>query len=264
MKQTELNLYRIIRQTVGLVGVACVVSMLSTPVMGASATGCEDLPQNDNNEFINQEIALCSVHAYNIGSGKNPSSAAGRQVMDEVVALKTTVITQQMKKQYDYLEATMKRFKTQLEKAILTAQMEAAGAAPSNSGGSSSANSGDRNIYIAGTDNCNNKSSRMEVYQCLRQNYNVIYNMSSGGQTISLDIRRQLANDYTVSLGNIKSISGVNPFHKEDMQKTCSEFQSISGRDTVTACLNGLNADIRNATDALNQPARTGNQQGWQ
>lgn len=95
--------------------------------------GCD----NEANDRIAPELALCSVHAYNIGQAQNPSGA-DKQLMKDVVALKTTVIAQQMNKQYEYMDSMIRRFKTQLEKAILTTKLQSAGAAPSSGDGGAS------------------------------------------------------------------------------------------------------------------------------
>ena len=68
-------------------------------VYAASDNGCSD----EDNNFITPELALCSTHAYNIGWVTNPDNEANKQVMRDVVALKSTVMMQQMYKQYQYL-----------------------------------------------------------------------------------------------------------------------------------------------------------------
>lgn len=98
-----------------------VVVTASRPSSGGD--GCD----NDANDRIAPELALCSAHAYNIGLSENPSGA-DKQLMKEIIALKTTVIAQQMNKQYEYMDSMIRRFKTQLEKAVLTTKMQAAGA----------------------------------------------------------------------------------------------------------------------------------------
>ena len=102
----------------------------------AATNGCE----NEKNDAITAELALCSVHAYNIGYESNPEDAAAKQAMKEVIALKSTVIMQQMYDQYEYMDAILKRFRVQLEKAVLLAKLQQAaggnGTAASSSGGS--------------------------------------------------------------------------------------------------------------------------------
>ena len=75
----------------------CVLVM---PVWAAASNGCE----NPNNDYIVPSLALCSTHVYNIGQTENPTYET-RSIMQDVIALKTTVIAQQMYKQYEYLEA---------------------------------------------------------------------------------------------------------------------------------------------------------------
>ena len=101
--------------------VAAICGILVAGPVRAAGDGCED----EKNDRITPELALCSVHAYNIGSSSNPTGA-DKQLMKEIIALKTTVITQQMNKQYEYMEAMIRRFKTQLEKAVLTTKLQAA------------------------------------------------------------------------------------------------------------------------------------------
>jgi hypothetical protein len=160
MKKTRNLFSSVFNNSKLLLTAFCVVCLSVGSSFAASRDGCED---TDKNPFINQRLALCSTHAYNIGATSNPKSYAERESMNEVVGLKTTIMTQQMKKQYDYLETTIKRFKTQLEKAILVSQMEAAGASSENSGASG------KSKTVLGED-CTGKNRTDTVY-CLRQNY---------------------------------------------------------------------------------------------
>lgn len=135
----------------------------------AASNGCE----NENNNLINPVLALCSTHSYNAATqtnvGKNFSSDTDRQNQRDIIALKTTVITQQMKQQYDYLNATIRRLKTQLQKAVLTTSLEAAGAS-SDKSGSSSYNSNNRNIILAGAQDCTAQTSVATATDCLQSN----------------------------------------------------------------------------------------------
>ena len=90
-----------------------VIALLATHgAFAATGNGCD----NDKNDRINPEIALCSTHVYNVGFSQNQSSESNKQLMRDTVALKTTVMTQQMYRQYEYLDATLRRFKTQWKK----------------------------------------------------------------------------------------------------------------------------------------------------
>lgn len=235
----------------------------------ANATTCD---------YILPQYAMCTTHVYNIGKTENSSVAADKQEMKDVIALKTTIMTQQMKAQYDYLDATMRRLKTQLEKAILTTKLQAAGAGTTSGGTASGAygDTGDKNIYLAGTQNCNNMNTTAEVFTCLRSNYNLIYNMSNGGTNITTELRKQLANDVGVVVSNAGGagltpnnvatsnknsndsnatkpvLSGLPEVTVDNQRVDCSVVRQIQGRNVFQKCLSQLNIEIRNATSNLN------------
>ena len=170
----------------------CVLVM---PVWAAASNGCD----NYEYEYINPEVALCTVHAYNIGSEVNPDYSR-RSEMQEVIALKTTIITQQMYKQYEYLEAMIRRLKTQLEKATLTAALQAAGAKSSGDGTESDANwkDKDRDIFMeSGITNCKTKLGKEERFNCYRSNIDAIHNQSSYGNDPTPEMKKQLVHEMT-------------------------------------------------------------------
>lgn len=230
----------------------------------ANATTCD---------YVLPQYAMCTTHVYNIGKTENPSVAADKQEMKDVIALKTTIMTQQMKAQYDYLDATMRRLKTQLEKAILTTKLQAAGAATTSDGGTyTSGNTGDKNIYLAGTNNCGNMDTTTGVFTCLRRNYDTIYNSSNGGTNITTELRKQLANDVGVVVSNSSISTGLTantkstpesglPYVKVDDQiANCSVVKEVQGRKVFQECLSRLNIQIRLASDNLNSRQQQQNQ----
>lgn len=255
MKRNAKNIFDGIKS---FLGVTAVVTAFVMPAFAAS-DGCD----KEDNDRIVAELALCSTHVYNIGDVSNPTNESDKQLMRDVVALKSTVMTQQMKKQYDYLDATIRRFKTQLEKAVLTTKLQAAGADSSDGGSSSGGRgmgniNGDQNNYLAGTQNCNNMSTTAEVFTCLRSNYNLIYNMSNGGANINAELRKQLANDAKVVNDNArggglteKSDENVMIITSGGKQVDCTNAQSINSRTIFQECLNKLNIQIRTATSNL-------------
>jgi len=154
--------------------------------------GCE----NDDNDAIVAELALCSTHAYNIGETENPTGA-DKELMRDVIAMKTTLITQQMYRQYEQMESMLRRLKTQLEKAVLTTGLEAKGASSSGSSSSSSSfKSDDRNIHMAGVKNCLNYYQDSEILKCYEDNLNMIVNMSGNGDNVSSELKKQLVQDF--------------------------------------------------------------------
>lgn len=231
----------------------------------ANATTCD---------YILPQYAMCTTHVYNIGKTENSSVAADKQEMKDVIALKTTIMTQQMKAQYDYLDATMRRLKTQLEKAILTTKLQAAGAATMSGGAASGAygDTGDKNIYLAGTNNCGNMDTTTGVFTCLRRNYDTIYNSSNGGTNITTELRKQLANDISVVVSNSSISTGLKantkftpesglPYVKVDDQiANCSVVKEVQGRKVFQECLSRLNIQIRLASDNLNSRQQQQNQ----
>lgn len=178
-----------------------------------------------------------------------------------------------MKAQYDYLDATMRRLKTQLEKAILTTKLQAAGAGTTSDGGTyTSGNTGDKNIYLAGTNNCGNMDTTTGVFTCLRRNYDTIYNSSNGGTNITTELRKQLANDISVVVSNSSISTGLTantkstpesglPYVKVDDQiANCSVVKEVQGRKVFQECLSRLNIQIRLASDNLNARQQQQNQ----
>lgn len=221
--------------------------MFTLPAYSATDNGCGD----DNNDRITPELALCSTHVYNIGLVSNPTNDSDKQLMRDVVALKTTIMTQQLKKQYDFLEATISRFKTQLQKAVLTAQLEAAGA-PSSSSSSSSASS-DRNVVLIGAENCLLKSSTSDGLSCIQNNIRIVLQAVSAGNIG--EAYRQLQKD--LEFARAYSISGVlydannNKYTKPE---ACTNLSAQ--RDAVNNCAYALNIAVMQAIEDQQNKSR--------
>ncbi len=229
--------------------------MFALPAYSATDNGCGD----DNNDRITPELALCSTHVYNIGLVSNPTNDSDKQLMRDVVALKTTIMTQQLKKQYDFLEATISRFKTQLQKAVLTAQLEAAGA-PSSSSSSSSASS-DRNVVLLGAENCLLKSSTSDGLSCIQNNIRIVLQAVSTGNIG--EAYRQLQKD--LEFASAYSISGVvydTDSNKYTKPEPCTNL--TAQRDSVNNCAYALNIAVMQAIENQQNKSRqntTGPQQ---
>jgi len=235
--------------------------------------GC-DLESNDR---ITAELALCNVHAYNIGLSKNPESGADKQAMKEVIALKTTVITQQMNKQYEYMEAMIQRLKTQLQKAVLTTKLQAAGAVPATSGGRSGGGSssdggvvggssgGRPNRGLANAEDCaNSYTTSAEVMSCLLRNVAKIQSAVSSGDLGTA--RRQLEQDLAALApynDMVNNESCKTATRQEDAKnKDCENaVKNGSKRDTISSCLGALRACIIKNTEALQKSDKQ--RQSW-
>ena len=248
MKLTEHKIFS------GMKTCAVAVAVCATMMVPAYAAdnGCS----TDDNDRITAELALCTTHVYNIGLDQNPESDADKQLMRDVVALKTTVMTQQMYKQYEYLDATLRRFRTQLEKAILTTKLQAAGATDDNGGSSGSYRSGDRNVVLSGAENCLLKTSTTAGLQCLQNNIRIVLNAVAGGNIG--DAKRQLDKDlgFAVSYGAIGGSAGKYTTIAGGALTSCNNV--ATNRDAVNACAYDLNIQVmRKIEDDQNKQRTT-------
>lgn len=225
-------------------------ALVASPAF-AAGDGCDD----ENNDRITPELALCSVHAYNIGEGTNPTGS-DKQLMKDVVALKTTVITQQMNKQYEYMEAMIRRFKTQLEKAVLTTKLQAAGAAPSSSdgdgsdgtsysGGTSGMSGGRKNNGLSNAEDCvNSYTSYPDVYQCLLRNIGKIQSAVTAGDMGAA--RRQLKIDLeTLGYYNRLTLNCANGQQNCRENQACKQVLDTTGAQKTTCARAQVNGSRR-------------------
>ncbi len=150
--------------------------------------------------YFSPALALCSVHAYNVGDPQNPTDTARASEIEEVIGMKTTVMVQQLKQQYDELNAVIKRFKTQLNKAVLTSKIEVITGTTSsstNSGSSGSYNS-NNNVAIVGASDCSTYSGTTNIAQCLQPNTQLIINAANSGKIT--EARNQLITDMNTAI----------------------------------------------------------------
>ena len=195
----------------------------------ASADGCDTA----NADYISATLALCTTHAYNANYYTNPSDAYGKQRVRDAVAMKTTVMTQQMYKQYEYLEATLRRLKTQLRKAVLTTNLQAAGAdAGASSGGYSGASSSsgyrvnDQYVVVNGARNCMQNPGTDNGYSCLMSNIDSARREAQSGSV--RNAFNQLAKDLQVA-NNWGYVSCVTDESNTNLGKKCSPASHVNG-----------------------------------
>ena len=153
--------------------------------------------------------------------------------MRDVIAMKTTLITQQMYRQYEQMESMLRRLKTQLEKAVLTTGLEAKGASPSGSSlsGGASFKSDDRNIHMAGVKNCLNYYQDSEILKCYEDNLNMIVNMSGNGDNVSSELKKQLVQDFCkLADQNINSENACSKI-VENYKALCNESEKAQTLD---------------------------------
>ena len=153
--------------------------------------------------------------------------------MRDVIAMKTTLITQQMYRQYEQMESMLRRLKTQLEKAVLTTGLEAKGASSSGSSlsGGASFKSDDRNIHMAGVKNCLNYYQDSEILKCYEDNLNMIVNMSGNGDNVSSELKKQLVQDFCkLADQNINSENACSKI-VEKYKALCNESEKAQTLD---------------------------------
>ena len=167
------------------------VSSKIAPAKGAAlcvdTLGAMNRTEEDKDcPYINRIYAICDTHPYNadkdILENGNTVDTTAVEEMNEIIGLKITVVSQQMYKQYEYLRATLQRLKIQLEKSVLAANLEAAGAKDDNGSSSGLLGGGkdsDKTIYLAGAENCANKMSSESVYSCIQGNVSLIISSAS-------------------------------------------------------------------------------------
>lgn len=206
---------------------------------------------DDSTAYVSPDLTLCSVHAYNIGAESNGDlkDSTTRSEMNDIIAKKATVITQQMYKQYDTLEKMVKKLKVQLEKAVLTSTLQVAGAkSERDSGSSSSSNSRLTGVSLDGASNCNDSFSIDDTLQCLQDNYRKIQTASANGTKLSKDITEQLKADSKVTQSTQASL--ISCTAKMKVATDCNYITQVSG---FQKCLNAQATDIRTLLNCREQ-----------
>ena len=232
----------------------------------------------DDCPYINPIFAICDTHPFNSGNGVNfnqqESSSSTNETdtrgdMNRIIGMKITVVSQQMYKQYEYLNATLRRLKTQLQKAVLTSNLEAAGA-KSESGSSSGGLIGgksdsDKEIVLAGAENCWNSSTPKNAYACIQTNLNLI---KSNASTNKQKAAKQLHN--TVSVAKQWGVEAPCTQEKKENNVTicaktaCTEYESTSyssNTQNITNCANSLSIAV--AKKVADEDKASNRYSGW-
>ena len=212
--------------------------------------------------YVNPIYAICDTHMYNIGKETNTTDSSEIDNMKDVIALKTTVISQQMYKQYEYLSATIRRIKTQLEKAVTTANLEAAGAksdgsSTSRSGGlagGSSANT-DKSLFLQGANNCSMQSEFDNFVNCENANINLINTYADSADR--KDACRQLQYDVMAIQSRIstESFDGYEinfNTNNTESKYACSKYY-LNDNDSAKTCKDSSKDNIKKCAVELLQ-----------
>ena len=205
---------------------------------------------NTDASYINPIYAICDAHQYNAGISDNKDLKSDNIAeIREIIGLKTTVVSQQMYKQYEYLNATLRRLKTQLEKAALTTTLQAAGA-KSEDGSSSSSSGGllggnsssdDKTIHLAGANNCSNFMDFDSAYACLQNNVALIKsNVSTNTKKACLQLQETVKSAEAILSTNNKSWNSCKSYASLNSYKSCND----STKDNIRACADEINFSV--------------------
>lgn len=217
-----------------------VLFFMSHAMAATVAGGCDDA----DNDAIAAELALCSTHAYNIGRLDNPSDSE-KQLMRDVIAMKTTLVTQQLFNQYEQMDSMLRRLKTQLERAVLTTKLEATGASAESSSGADRFESNDRNIYMAGVQNCLNVYQDDQILKCYEANLNTIITTSGNGANVTTELKKQLAQDYAALAKQDFGGGGCAEPSDECQNKDQNKDKMMSKKD-FKDCLDAMKVCLQN------------------
>ena len=175
---------------------------------------CNGECDGDNLAHVSPIYALCNVHAYNISKQDNSDlDSEDRDHIQEIIGLKTTVIAQQMYKQYSMIESMIKRLKIQLEKSALKASLQVASGTSDND---------DSNTKVT-FDDCSGKDSE-DALRCLRNNYSKLKPFVDKGN-IRNDVAKQIITDCKV----FKSHLNEDDF-KWDNNHECPNESSVKSK----------------------------------
>lgn len=198
--------------------------------------------------YINPIYAICDAHQYNAGVSGNDLGGDKIAGIKEIVGLKTTVVSQQMYKQYEYLNATLRRLKTQLEKAALTATLETAGA--KSEGGSSSTSGGllggnsndtDKTIHLPGANNCSNLMDFDSAYSCLQNNVALIKsNVTTNTKKACLQLQETVKSANAILSTVNRNWDSCKSYASPNSYKSCID----STKDNIRSCADEINFNV--------------------
>lgn len=217
----------------------CMCALFLTCVGVVPSWGADDACMSEDNDMIGAPFVLCSTHAYNIGMTENPN-ASERELMREVVGLKTTFFTQQMYKQYEQMELMVRRLKTQLEKAVLRDKLQVASGATGNSDDDDDDSApANRYIKLSGAQDCTDFWSKADKFKCLSENYNLVKNQVRTGNP-SADHRKQVANDYVIACGGVTECKVIEKCkkttkNKKEFDECFKELQTLISKGMAEA-----------------------------
>ncbi|MCR5194106.1 MAG: hypothetical protein K6B71_01070 [Alphaproteobacteria bacterium] len=215
-------------------------------------------PENEDDwSFFAPEYALCTVHAYNIGNNKNPTSSTDIAYMKEIIGLKSTLIAQQIKEQYDMVNAIVKRLKTQLEKSVYTTKMDILAGTESVSSSSGGSGNG---MAIDGARECNYESPDSK-YECFMENMRLVISETSSSKA-KAQLNSDIAYMKSLPFNKTGSNTDVTALKGRD-GGICKDISKASDKKTIAACANAWFQVLQQEDYDIKQAAKNNNAGGY-
>lgn len=194
--------------------------------------------EDEDCPYINRIYAICDTHPYNANlknvekeGDPNTIDTENQEKMNEIIGLKITVISQQMYKQYEYLRATLQRLKIQLEKSVLTSNLEAAGAkSDSSSSGGGLLGGGtnkDSAVVLSGAINCSYQVDFDRFVDCISGNIQSIIRAADSADKKNACVQLQWDLNSVVSRLTSEGISATN----KDNWVNCKTYMTFDNQN---------------------------------
>lgn len=196
-------------------------------VKGPGEKGWDNTYEQDC-PYINSTYAICDAHKRNAGDTSDANE------IKEILGLKTTVLSQQLYKQYQYLDATIRRLEIQLKKAMVSVNLDVAAGTDSSSSSSKTSNTQ--------FDNCVGKS-REETLYCLRSNYSKLDAEVNAKRCKA--VKEQIAKDLNTATAYTKTKDG-----KKIEDRKCYDKKTITD---CSACLSEYFSEITAIQDKIDE-----------
>jgi hypothetical protein len=231
----------------GTISALKAATVSKTLKVGGKSACCSKLPTKTNScnvdcydisldvSYVDPVFALCDTHAWNIQSAENVKDKTTKEQMKEIIGLKTTVMAQQMYKQYSTLETMIKQVKILLEKEVLKSNLKVA---------SGTGEGNDEEIDSDSTfSSCGNRGDDNAVLACLRSNV-LQYEPLVKKSNVKNSVMKQMHDDMEVLKIYVR-----NPSSSFDTN-ACKERMSKS---QLTPCYNALQRGIRELDDQIEE-----------
>lgn len=191
---------------------------------------CYDFAQDV--AYVDPVFALCDTHMWNAGYKDNDAitKSEDREKMNEIIALKTTVIAQQMYKQYASLEQIIKQLKVMLEKEVLKASVQVAG-------GTSGEDDGAEKVEFA---DCSAQDAEGTL-GCVRSNYSKLKPFVDKGNMRN-DVVKQIVSDCKALNNSITSMYLGGQTQTWGRSNECKTESTVKAKkkEALDSIMNGI------------------------